>query len=106
MTNADWKQRLQAAIDASTYTQRSASLKAGRGPGYINSLLKSGKTPSVENLMGVCEVIGVSPTFVLWGVDVQAEDAEVIAAMREDPDTRDAILALLRRRRKSGGHSQ
>lgn len=101
MENKAWAQRLLAAITDSGHSQRSASLKAGRGQGYVNSLLTSGKVPSVENLMGICEVIGASPAYILWGVDVREEDAEIISAMREDPSTRDAILALLRRR-KSG----
>lgn len=101
MENKPWAERLLAAITSSGHSQRSASLAAGRGPGYVNSLVKSGKIPTIENLMGVCEVIGASPAFILWGVDLQPEDAEVISAMREDPGTRDAILALLRRRKQS-----
>lgn len=99
MEHAPWARRLLAAIDASELSQRGVSLASGRGPGYVNSLLKSGKTPRIDNLMGICEALGVSPTYILWGVDVQEEDAEVIAAMREDPETRSAILALLRRRK-------
>ncbi len=73
-------------------------MAAGKGPGYVHSLLSEGKSPTIENLMELCKQIGTSPSYILYGVDVQPEDAEIIAAMRDDPETRDAVLALLRRK--------
>ena len=45
-----WKNRLQEAIRSSGKSQRDISLKAGMGPGYVNSLFKESKDPTVENL--------------------------------------------------------
>lgn len=82
-------------------SKRAVSLAANAGAGYIHSILTEGKDPTVEKLMAVCAVIRVSPTFILYGVDVNQEDAELLAAMREDPATRDAVLSLLRHRKVS-----
>lgn len=97
MKNAPWRERLQEAVDKHDMSKRAISLAAKAGAGYVHSILSEGKDPTVEKLMAVCDVIGVSPTYILYGVDVSAEDAELLAAMRADPSTRDAVLSLLRR---------
>ncbi|WP_312530351.1 helix-turn-helix transcriptional regulator [Paracoccus sp. (in: a-proteobacteria)] len=98
MENDAWRERLAAAVKQSGRSLRSLSMAAGKGPGYVHSLLSEGKSPTIENLMELCKQIGTSPSYILYGVDVQPEDAEIIAAMRDDPETRDAVLALLRRK--------
>ena len=99
MENDAWRARLSAAIDTSGLSNRAISVQSGRSPGYIHGLLTEGKSPTIENLMAVCKVIGASPSFILYGVDLLPEDAEIISAMHEDPTTRDAVLTLLRSRK-------
>lgn len=82
-------------------SKRAVSLAAGLGAGYVHSILAEGKDPTIEKLMDVCAVIGASPSFILYGLDIMPEDAEIIGAMRSDPTTRDAVLALLRARKAS-----
>lgn len=95
MKDAVWRKRLATAVEESGMSKRAISLAAKAGPGYVHSVLSEGKDPTVEKLMAVCDVLGVSPTFILYGVDVHREDAEIIAAMRRNPSTRAAVLALL-----------
>lgn len=99
MVKEAWRERLTAAVETSGMSKRSISLAAGLGAGYVHSVLKDGKDPTVENLMAVCKVIGASPSYILYGLDIMPEDAEIIGAMRSDPLTRDAVLALLRTRK-------
>jgi lambda repressor-like predicted transcriptional regulator len=101
MAKDAWRSRLSAAIEQSGKSYRSISLAAGAGAGYVHSLFADGKVPTIEKLLDVCEVIGVSPSYILYGLDVMPEDAEIISAMRADPVTRDAILAILRARKVS-----
>ncbi|MFN7002208.1 MAG: hypothetical protein ACK4NW_02115 [Roseinatronobacter sp.] len=101
MIKPDWRTRLADAVAASDLSKRAISLAAGGGPGYVHSVLTEGKDPTVERLMALCKVLGVSPAFILYGLDIEEEDAEVIAAMRDDPETRNAVLALLRVRNAS-----
>lgn len=93
-----WKTRLADAVEKSGRSMRAISLAADAGPGYLHSVLQEGKDPSVGKLLAVCRALGASPTFILYGIDVLPEDAEVIDAMRADPETRDAVVSLLRRR--------
>ena len=101
MKDDTWRQRLADAVQKSGMSKRAISLEAKAGAGYVHSILKEGKDPTIGKLTAVCDVIHASPTYILYGVDVHAEDAEVIEAMREDPGTRDAVVSLLRRRKAS-----
>ena len=92
----EWRIRLAAALKDSGKSKRAASLEAGLGSGYMHSILTEGKSPTIENLISVCKVLSVSPAYIMYGVDIFPEDAEIIEAMRADKGTRDAILSLLR----------
>ena len=98
MGNDDWRARLQKAIDDSGMSYRAVSLAANKGPGYIHSILSEGKDPSVNNLIAVCEVVGVSLSHVLYGFDISPETEEILTLLQEDPGARPALLALLRKR--------
>ena len=95
MATDEWKKRLDAAIKAKGLSARAASINAGLGPGYVHSVLVEGKDPTVGKLMALCDAIGASPTFILYGVDVSQEDAEILRLMKESPRKRDAVLELL-----------
>lgn len=98
MTDEAMRQRLKDAIDEAGKSARAVSLAAGLGPGYVHSILKEGKDPTIERLMAVCKAVPVSPVWILYGLDVEPEDVDIIRAMRDSPETRDGILAILRAR--------
>lgn len=100
MSDEAWRERLRAGLAASGKSMRSVSLATGNGPGYVSSILTEGKDPTIENLIAVCDAIPISLAFVLYGFDITPEDADLLAAMKESPETRDAVLTLLRSRAK------
>jgi len=91
-----WKNRLLAEIEKKGKSQRAVSLAAGMGPGYINSWLNENKDPTVENLIKVCEVLDVTLSFILYGYDITPASQEILALLEKRPDSRDAILKLLK----------
>lgn len=102
MKNDGWRARLRKAVDASEKSQRDISLKAGMGAGYVNSLFRDGKDPTIDNLMKVCEAVGVSLSYVLYGVQMSQETEEFLRLVQEAPEgERDALLKLLRERRRA-----
>lgn len=104
MSDGAWRTRLLAAIQASGKSQREVSLAAGMGAGYVNSLFKDSKDPTVENLMKVCEVAGVSLSYVLYGYQMTAETEEILNLLEEaSPGERKGLLTLLRERRRATG---
>lgn len=101
MTDQDWKARLAAAIEASGKSQREISLAAGKGPGYVNSLLHEGKDPTVGNLMRICQAANVSVYQVLGGFPMSPEHEELLRRLLEtEEDVQRSILLLLERGRK------
>lgn len=96
MADDKWKDRLSAAIKDSGKSMREVSLAAGRGPGYISGIFSDNKDPTIEHLMAVCDAVPVSLAHVLYGFDITPEDADLLAAMKRSPETREAVLTLIR----------
>lgn len=96
MKNIKWRERLLKALEESGKSKRAVSLSSGNGPGYLHSILKDGKDPTIENLLSICDALGVSPIYVLYGFDVGREETELLVALKDNPSKRRAILSLLR----------
>ena len=66
-----WRKRLGDAIEAIAAAggpdMKALSKKAGLSAGYIHSILKQGRTPSVEKFLRVAEACGVEPGWLLFG---------------------------------------
>ena len=98
--NEGWRARLSEAVAKSEKSGRQVSLEAGLGAGYLHSILKEGKDPTVSNLMKVCEKLGVSLWAILYGADLTAEDEELLRLYQaSSPGEREALLQLVRSRR-------
>ncbi len=94
-----WRGRLAAALEQSGKSKREVSIAAGMGAGYVHSLLGEGKDPTVQNLIKVCEVIGVSLSFVLYGYELTAENEEILRLLKAaTPGERKGLLQILRER--------
>ena len=99
MLDPEWKDRLAAAIEASGKSQREISLGAGMAPGYVNSIFKEDKDPSITNLVAVCDQIGAALSFIVFGFDVTAEDEELLRLFQAaTPKERAGLLEMLRAR--------
>lgn len=95
MTNLAWRERLSNAVTDSDKSKRAISLESGNGPGYVHSILNEGKEPTIDNLLAVCETLDVSAIYILYGLEVSTEEQELLRAVRDNPDKRNAILSLL-----------
>ncbi|ETS05888.1 hypothetical protein Q655_01383 [Bartonella henselae JK 51] len=93
-----WRQRLAAALEKSGRSKRSISLAAGKGAGYLHSILVEGKEPTIESLARVCHEINISMNYILYGQGASPEDKEFLDLISKlSPQERQAILTLLRR---------
>lgn len=102
MKNGAWRDRLAAAIETSGKSKRAISLAAGNNPGYVHSILSEGKDPTIDNLIAVCRVIGVSLSEVVYGFDISPETEELMAELSAAaPEDRAAMLTLLRKKAAS-----
>ncbi|WP_455480547.1 XRE family transcriptional regulator [Bartonella sp. B12(2025)] len=93
-----WRQRLTVALEKSGRSKRSISLAAGKGAGYLHSILSEGKEPTIESLARICHEINISMNYILYGQGASPEDKEFIDLLSKlSPEERQAILTLLRR---------
>lgn len=79
MVDNSWKQRLEIALEQSGMSLRAASLKAGRASSYLHGIVTQGKEPSMAALTDVAEALGVSATWLAFGVDLDAKAEELVA---------------------------
>lgn len=94
--SGNWKTRLEEAIRANGKTKRGVSLAAGMAPGYVHSIMKEGKDPTIDNLIKVCNAAGVSLYFVLYGVEMSPETEEIIKLLESSKAKRQGLLQILR----------
>lgn len=102
MENDDWRTRLTTTMARKEISARALSLSAGCGPGYVHSILKEGKDPTIERLRAVADQLDVTVSHLLYGIDVSPETAEVVQLLEDNPEKRQGILAILRQP-SSGG---
>jgi hypothetical protein len=95
MKTQEWRDRLAAAIENSGKSARRVSLDSGNGPGYVHSILKEGKDPTVDNLMKVCGAVPVSVTKILFDFEISPETEEIVSSLESNPSQRDGILKIL-----------
>lgn len=97
-----WRDRLRAEIKRKGLSLRAVSLAINHGPGYVFSILKEGKEPSVESLVAICAVLDIPLYRIIYGDDPNGWAEEIVDLWKDaPPSTRQAILALLRDRKAS-----
>lgn len=89
------RERLELAVKASGRSMRDVSLDSGSGPGYLHSILKAGKVPKTTNLAAVCDTLGVSLLYIIYGIEASPETEQIIRRLEANKSRRDGILALL-----------
>lgn len=95
MGEGDWRARLEAAIDASGRSRRAISLEAGMGPGYVHSVLKEGKEPTISSLIAICREAGASVSQVLLGFDISKQDEEFLSLFANIPDDQKLLVLTI-----------
>lgn len=88
-----WRERLLQEVQKTGKSQRSLSMKAGLGPGYLNSILgKAQKDPTVTSLLKVTEVLGVSISYICYAIEMTYETEQLLRGfVRLNPRQRSAF---------------
>lgn len=97
MNESDWKERLQVAIERDSRSKREISTAAGLGYNYISQVLADSKTPTVDNFVKLCRVLGVSPLYILTGAEMTPDLEAMIEAWSQLPLRRQKAYLLLMR---------
>jgi ribonucleoside-diphosphate reductase alpha chain len=92
MENGAWRDRFAEAVGRSKKSMRQISLEAGRAAGYLYGIIKEGKDPTVDNLVAVLDVLDVSVSWIIAGVQVNPDEEELLRLYASLPD--EARVAL------------
>lgn len=95
IAKGEWRARLEAAILDSGKSMRAICIEAGLGNSYLHGVLRSGKDPTIDRLMAVCEAIPADPMHILLGLDASPGDMKILRALQTNPARRNAILELI-----------
>lgn len=89
------RERLENLLEKADISMRAASQKAGLTPGYLYSILKEGREPTVANLTKICQANNFSLAYLLFGFEISPATEKLIELIESSPERRDAVLALL-----------
>jgi hypothetical protein len=94
--NADWFDRLEAAIKADGRDMKTISLAAKCGPNYVQQMLKERKRPGVDKFISIISVLGSAKAFeILTGQRLNDEDLEFIRlASLLEPEAKKAAVSF------------
>lgn len=92
-----WRARLIDAIEKDERTPRAISLAAGLGPNYLTQMLARGTSPSTSAVVALCDVLGISLTYLFTGAEMTPEDEELLRLSGELPERRKALLIEMAR---------
>ncbi|GGX63032.1 hypothetical protein GCM10007385_35200 [Tateyamaria omphalii] len=88
--------RLKEAVDANDMSQNEISRRSGNSVSYVSGVINGSRDPQVSKLVSVCDVLGVSLIWLLYGFDVPEGADEILQHVAEKPEQTDAVISLLR----------
>ncbi len=80
MESTGWRERLAAAIEKDGRSPRAVSLAIGRSGGYVRSILVSGKEPSLDAFVALCDELNADPMEILF--NLKTNDAVALRLFR------------------------
>ena len=91
-----WRQRLAKALVASGKSKRGASLEAGLGPSYLSGILEEGKQPKLSKVGQLCEVLGISLDYLVYGPDGDEHLPQILEIWKQmSPEEQQGLLRFL-----------
>lgn len=97
----NWKTRIIAAIDADARSDRAISLSAQLGENFVNQLRNTNRSPSIENLEKLIDVLNLSHSYVFLGYDISSLSEDLLTALHCMPnDSKEALLKLIKANQK------
>lgn len=94
--NEGWRERLQAAIAASGRSPADICRDAGVGRSYLTDLTRSTTHgPRIDTLAKVAQACGVSLSWIVDGVELTPEQADLVRAIQALPPDRQETVARL-----------
>lgn len=94
---SEWFLRLKQILEHDPRSKRAISIAAGRGPNFVQQMLKDGKEPGADKL---ASILAAYPPeiryYVLTGIRATERDIQFLALLADrHPDKKEKALTLL-----------
>lgn len=90
------------SIEADGRSPRAISLAAKLGPNYLTQMIERGTAPSTPALVSLCDVLGISLTYVFTGATMTPDQEELLRLSAEMQDhQKDLLVEMARQLRAS-----
>lgn len=92
----EWRERLRQAVDASPLGTTAISTRAGLNTSYLRKLLETEQAPNLRALRAICDVLGVTVSWIADGRPGNPEtDRLVEAYLNLPPELRSMAVQML-----------
>lgn len=89
------RQRLDEEVTRQRRSRKEVSTAAGLSEGYLHNILTREQIPTVDKLDAICRSLGVSLPWIMYGVELPADYAEIFQLLEKNPKKFYALLALI-----------
>jgi hypothetical protein len=87
--------RIKQALYDQRLSMRAASLEAGLSGTFVHGIVELGRQPRVDTLARLCDRLGLSLSYVMYGLEVSPELEDVLLLIQSHPEKVNAIRELL-----------
>ena len=101
-----WRDRLMKSIEADGRSPRAISLAAKLGPNYLTQMIERGTAPSTPALVSLCDVLGISLTYVFTGANMSPDQEELLRLSAEMQDHQKDLLVEMARQLRASERKQ
>ena len=101
-----WRDRLMKSIEADGRSPRAISLAAKLGPNYLTQMIERGTAPSTPALVSLCDVLGLSLTYVFTGANMTPDQEELLRLSAEMQDHQKDLLVEMARQLRASERKQ
>ena len=91
-------EKMRARLDGEIKRQRRSmtevSLAAGLSKSYVRNIISRDQVPTVDKLHSICEALGISIPWLLYGINLPADSSAIFDLLENDPKKFYALLEL------------
>lgn len=96
MSEEEWHRRLREKFEASEMSYQGIADASGVSKSQVGDIIRGTKMPKVSTLFDICSALGVSPVYILTGLQITQDDLHFLDTWsRLRPSARKLVLEFL-----------
>lgn len=74
----NWRDRLTIIMNEQNISARNLSLKAGLSENFVGQMFRTGRDPSISNIVKICAALNIAPANILFGVRISEQEQQLL----------------------------